>query len=36
VFWLLVAGREHSMFFSRQIAPRCALGGGVETLYTFL
>jgi hypothetical protein len=28
VFWWLVAGREHLMFFWRQKSPKCALGGG--------
>jgi hypothetical protein len=30
VFWWLVAGREHLMFFFRQKSPECVLGvGGV-------
>jgi hypothetical protein len=28
VFWWLVVGREHSMFFSHQKSPKCTLGGG--------
>jgi hypothetical protein len=27
VFWWLVAGREHLMFFSRQKSTKCALDG---------